>query len=109
MKTLKKHWKWALVAAIVVLLAAIFATWRPVKYPATQAYVVGSGNCRGQVDTSQFLEKGDAFAIAAAGPCSKTPLRPSRPCARTTARAFGSFKRSCICCPSPPIPITPTP
>ena len=65
MKTLKKHWKWALVAAIVVLLAAIFATWRPVKYPATQAYVVGSGNCRGQVDTAQFLEKGDAFAIAA--------------------------------------------
>lgn len=65
MKTLKKHWKWAIVAAIVVLLAAIFATWRPVKYPATQAYVVGGSNCRGQVDTAQFLEKGDAFAIAA--------------------------------------------
>lgn len=37
------QFKWALVAAIVVLLIAIFATWRPVKYPATQAYVVGSG------------------------------------------------------------------
>lgn len=37
------QFKWALVAAIVVLLTAIFATWRPVKYPATQAYVVGSG------------------------------------------------------------------
>lgn len=47
MKTLKKHWKWAIVAAIVVLLAAIFATWRPVKYPATQAYVVGGSNCPG--------------------------------------------------------------
>ena len=65
MKTLKKHWKWAIVAAIVVLLAAIFATWRPVKYPATQAYVVGGSNCRGQVDTAQFLGKGDAFVIAA--------------------------------------------
>lgn len=29
------QFKWALVAAIVVLLTAIFATWRPVKYPAT--------------------------------------------------------------------------
>lgn len=37
------QFKWALVAAIVVLLIAIFATWHPVKYPATQAYVVGSG------------------------------------------------------------------
>lgn len=37
------QFKWALVAAIVVLLTAIFATWRPVKYPATQAYVAGSG------------------------------------------------------------------
>lgn len=113
MKTLKKHWKWAIVAAIVVLLAAIFATWRPVKYPATQAYVVGSGNCRGQVDTAQFLEKGDAFAIAAdekrLGRVQKTPPRPSRLCARTTAGASGSFKRNCICCPSPPIPIPPTP
>ena len=59
------QFKWALVAVIVVLLIVIFATWRPVKYPATQAYVVGSGNCRGQVDTAQFLEKGDAFVIAA--------------------------------------------
>ena len=112
MKTLKKHWKWALVAAIVVLLTAIFATWRPVKYPATQAYVVGSSNCRGRVDTAQFLEKGDAFAIAAdenGWAVFKIPPRPSRPCARTMARAFGSSKRSCICCPSPPIPIIPTP
>ena len=30
------QFKWALVAAIVVLLIAIFATWRPVKYPATR-------------------------------------------------------------------------
>ena len=35
------------------------------KNPATQEYVVGSGNCRGQVDTARFLAVDDAFAIGA--------------------------------------------
>ena len=35
MKTLKKHWKWAALAAVIVLLIAIFTTWRPVKNPGT--------------------------------------------------------------------------
>ena len=65
MKTLKKHWKWAALAAVIVLLTAIFTTWRPVKNPATQEYIVGSGNCRGQVDTARFLAVDDAFAIGA--------------------------------------------
>lgn len=65
MKTLKKHWKWATLAAVIVLLIAIFTTWRPVKNPATQEYIVGSGNCRGQVDTARFLAADDAFAIGA--------------------------------------------
>ena len=65
MKTLKKHWKWAALAAVIVLLIAIFTTWRPVKNPATQEYIVGSGNCRGQVDTARFLAVDDAFAIGA--------------------------------------------
>ena len=65
MKTLKKHWKWAALAAVIVLLIAIFTTWRPVKNPATQEYIIGSGNCRGQVDTARFLAVDDAFAIGA--------------------------------------------
>ena len=65
MKTLKKHWKWAALAAVIVLLIAIFTTWRPVKNPATQEYIVGSGNCQGQVDTARFLAVDDAFAIGA--------------------------------------------
>ena len=65
MKTLKKHWKWVALAAVIVLLIAIFTTWRPVKNPATQEYIVGSGNCRGQVDTARFLAVDDAFAIGA--------------------------------------------
>lgn len=65
MKTLKKHWKWAALAAVIVLLIAIFTTWRPVKNPATQEYIVGRGNCRGQVDTARFLAVDDAFAIGA--------------------------------------------
>ena len=65
MKTLKKHWKWAALAVVIVLLIAIFTTWRPVKNPATQEYIVGSGNCRGQVDTAWFLAVDDAFAIGA--------------------------------------------
>ena len=65
MKTLKKHWKWAALATVIVLLIAIFTTWRPVKNPATQEYIVGSGNCRGQVDSARFLAVDDAFAIGA--------------------------------------------
>lgn len=81
MKTLKKHWKWAIVAAIVVLLAAIFATWRPVKYPATQAYVVGGSNLPGARWTRRSSWKRamplPSPRMKTAGPCSKTPPRPS--------------------------------
>lgn len=113
MKTLKKHWKWAIVAAIVVLLAAIFATWRPVKYPATQAYVVGGSNCRGQVDTAQFLEKGDAFVIAAdenGWAVFKNPAKALRALRAHYGQGIWLIQKELrICCPSPPIPILPTP
>ena len=71
MKTLKKHWKWAALAAVIVLLIAIFTTWRPVKNPATQEYIIGSGNCRGQWVTDYempFKLQAIIFALGVAVP-----------------------------------------
>lgn len=64
MKAMKKYWKWMLLGVVVVTIV-FFSTWRPVMHPATQAYIIGSGNCQGQVNTESFLEISDAFAIGA--------------------------------------------
>lgn len=86
MKTLKKHWKWAIVAAIVVLLAAIFATWRPVKYPATQAYVVGRQQLPGPGGHGHSSWE---RAMPLSSPRMKTAGRP--PAARPRPRSRPEF------------------
>lgn len=64
MKIKMKYWKWILLG-IVVMMVALFSAWRPVEHPATQEYIIGSGNCQGQVDTEKYFEISDAFAIGA--------------------------------------------
>ena len=64
MKMLKKYWKWSLLGVIAVLVI-LFSVWRPVRYPAAPEYIIGSGNCRGEVDTEKYLKISDAFAIGA--------------------------------------------
>lgn len=65
MKWIKKNREWVVFGVVVTLLLVVFYNWRPVTHPATQEYVIGSGNCKGGVDTGKYLAVSDAFAIGA--------------------------------------------
>ena len=55
------------VCSLLLLLALILSLMgcSMIKHPYVQEYVAGQGNCRGNVNTADFLERDERFAIGA--------------------------------------------
>ena len=105
MKTKKKYRKWIILGVAVVILAA-FSIWRPVKHPATQDYIVGSGNCQGTVDTAYYQAISDAFAIGAdenGVAVFKNPAKALFVLRLQYARGLWAIQRECYLLPLTPL------